>query len=522
MSESLVQALKNPDTYPHPVSDIQLIETHISWVFLTGTYAYKVKKPMDYGFLDFTALEKRKFYCEEELRLNRRLVPDVYLEVIPISGTPEAPQLGGDGDPFEYAIKMRQFNPQTLDKMSHDAPELGGHLEQLALKVADFHLNQSARTDENMTYGHPDVVFEPVQQNFDQIRPLLSDPQELKQLEYLEGWAQSTFERLRPLMEKRDKDGFVRECHGDMHLANVTTEDGNVMLFDCIEFNDYFRWLDVYNDIGFLLMDLEDRGLKGFGYRVLNTYLEQTGDYQGLILLPFYKAYRAMVRCKIALFTMGAPGISEEMRQEEEKKYKRYMDLAESYMSVPARFLIITHGVSGSGKTTISSHLLERLGIIRLRSDIERKRLFGLKSGEKSHSDLDGGIYSPEANLKTYQYLAEEAEMLLQAGQAVIIDATFLHQDQRNIMDEVAAENGVPFAIVDCRAPQAKIEEWLEKRSAESQDAAEADVSVMRHQLTHAEPFTDDEMTHVVELASDNLEEIDALADRLASKLGRN
>ncbi|OZG70045.1 hypothetical protein BTA51_27990 [Hahella sp. CCB-MM4] len=522
MSDSLVQALKNSATYHHPVSEIQLIETHISWVFLTGTYAYKVKKPMDYGFLDFTALDKRKYYCEEELRLNRRLVPDVYLEVIPITGTPEAPILEGEGEPFEYAIKMRQFNPKTLDQMPQDDPALGEHLEQLALKVADFHLNHSAKTDEGMTFGHPDVVFEPVQQNFDQIRPLLNDPAELKQLDYLEGWAQSTFERLRPLMEQRDKDGFVRECHGDMHLANVTVQDGSVMLFDCIEFNEYFRWLDVYNDIGFLLMDLEDRSLKGLGYRVLNAYLEQTGDYQGLALLPFYKAYRAMVRCKIALFTMGAPGISEEMRQEEEKKYKRYMDLAESYMAVPSRFLIITHGVSGTGKTTISSHLVQRLGCIRLRSDIERKRLFGLKSQEKSHSELDGGIYSPDANIKTYQYLASEAEMLLQAGQAVIIDATFLHQDQRAMMEEVAAENGVPFAIVDCKAPQAKIEEWLEKRSAESEDAAEADVNVMRHQLTHAEPFTEEEMTHVLELASDNLDEVDALADRLASKLGRN
>ncbi len=522
MSDSLIQALKKPATYSHPVADVQLIETHISWVFLTGTYAYKVKKPMDYGFLDFTTLDKRKFFCEEEVRLNRRLAPDIYLDVVPITGTPQAPVVGGEGEPFEYAVKMRQFNPQTLDKLPADAPEWEGYLDQLANKIADFHLNHTDKTDAGMDYGHPDVIYAPVQQNFDQIRPLLSDPKELQQLQYLEGWAESTFQRLRDLMESRDKNGFVLEGHGDMHLGNVTVLNGEVTLFDCIEFNDSFRWRDVYSDLGFLLMDLEDRGLKGQGYRVLNTYLEHTGDFEGLALLPFYKAYTAMVRCKIALFTMGAPGISEAMREAERAKYRRYMDLAESYMAVPARFMIITHGVSGSGKTTISSHLLQRLGAIRLRSDVERKRLFGLKPLDKTESALDAGIYTAEASSKTYDLMAQEAEALLKIGQAVILDATFLRQSQREQMEEVASEQGVPFAIVDCKAPEGKIEEWLEQRAAEAKDAAEANVDVMHHQLEAAEPFTAEELSHVVALATDNLEEIDALADRLAAKLGRN
>jgi len=522
VSDSLIQALKTPSTYSHVVADIQLIETHISWVFLTGTYVYKIKKPMDYGFLDFTTLDKRKFFCEEEVRLNRRLAPDIYLGIVPITGTPEAPAIDGEGEAFEYAVKMRQFNPQTLDRLPIDSPEWEGYLNQLAHKIADFHQNHAAKTDASMDYGHPNVIYAPAKQNFDQIRVFLSDAQELQQLDYLEGWAESTFQRLQELMTSRDNNGFVREGHGDMHLGNVMVLDGEVTLFDCIEFNDYFRWRDVYSDLGFLLMDLEDRGLKGLSYRVLNTYLEHTGDFEGLTLLPFYKAYTAMVRCKISLFTMNTPGISEEMKAAEQVKYRRYMDLAESYMAVPARFMIITHGVSGSGKTTISTRLLQRLGAIRLRSDVERKRLFGLKPLEKSGSNLDAGIYTAEASTKTYDLLAQEAVTLLKAGQAVILDATFLQQSQRELMNDVAGEQGVPFAIVDCKAPEGKIEAWLEQRATEAQDATEANTDVMHRQLESAESLTEEELTHVVALASDNLEEIDALADRLAAKLGRN
>ncbi|AZZ94647.1 hypothetical protein EUZ85_29625 [Hahella sp. KA22] len=522
VSESLIKALQDPAVYGHPVTQFQLVETHISWVILTGPYAYKIKKPMDFGFLNFTDLERRRFYCEEELRLNRRLAPEIYQGLVRITGSEAEPSIDGDGDVIEYAVKMKQFNPEDLlSKLPNDSDKLPRYLDALSQQLADFHMQESAVADGSCEFGDPEQVFAPVQQNFDQVRPMLSDPAELRQLEYIEGWAQSTYERLRPFLQSRKDKGFVRECHGDVHLGNVTLFEDKVTLFDCIEFNEDFRWTDVYNDLAFLMMDLEDRGMKHLSYRFLNKYLEITGDYVGAELLPFYKSYRAMVRCKVALFTLGAPGLSEEAKAEQVRKYRKYLELAESYMDVPTRFLLITHGVSGTGKSTITSRLLERLSAIRLRSDVERKRLFGFSNLDNTGaSGSDQGIYNKDASIKTYTHLADTARALLHCGAAVIIDATFLRYDQRQQMEKVAEEEGVPFAVVDCRVPLDEIERRLNRRKEKNDDPAEADVEVMHKQLTRDEPFQEDELPHVLVVSTDSSEDIHTLTEKLVQRLG--
>ncbi|KXS50785.1 MAG: hypothetical protein AWU57_4830 [Marinobacter sp. T13-3] len=275
---TLIQALQDPALYDHPVNEFRVIETHISQVILTGDYAYKIKKPMDFGFLDFSTLERRKHFCEEELRLNRRLAPNLYLEVLPITGTPEKPCLGGSGEAFEYAVRMRQFNQDELfDKRQERGdlpPEL---LTSLARQVAQFHDSLPSIPDDK-PLGTPESVYAAMQENFDQIRPLLDDPALLKQLDNLEEWTRTTFERQRDLIASRRANGLVRECHGDLHLANITVFEDQVTVFDCIEFNEPFRWIDVINDLAFLLMDLESRKEPELANLVLNTYLEYRGD----------------------------------------------------------------------------------------------------------------------------------------------------------------------------------------------------------------------------------------------------
>ncbi|WP_183143727.1 bifunctional aminoglycoside phosphotransferase/ATP-binding protein [Pseudomonas cichorii] len=500
MSQSLIAALQNPALFPHPVENFRVIETHISWVLLTGSYAYKFKKPVNFGFLDFTTLAAREHFCNEELRLNQRLTEGLYLEVIPVTGSEEAPQLGGSGEVIEYALKMRQFSQEGLLSSLQAKGELTvGHIDELARQIADAHLSVPTVTTEN-ELGSPDSVMAPVLQNFEQIRPFLSEKADLLQVDSLQAWAESSFERLKPLLAQRKADGFIRECHGDIHLGNATVIDGKVVIFDCIEFNEPFRMTDVYADIGFLAMDLEDRGLKSLSRRLISQYLEQTGDYAGLELLNFYKAYRALVRAKVALFSQPADA-DEAQRAATLSKYRNYANLAESYSAIPSSFLAITHGVSAVGKSHVAMRLVESLGAIRLRSDVERKRLFA-ESAE---------LYGAETSKATYDRLHALAETILRAGFSVVVDATYLKREQRNAAAKAAETTGVPFLILDCEAPQAVIAGWLKQRQEQGSDPSDATLEVIETQQASREPLEADEILrskHVETSKSSNLEEL--------------
>jgi aminoglycoside phosphotransferase family enzyme/predicted kinase len=486
VSQSLIAALQNPALYPHPVDGFQVIETHISWVILTGPFAYKVKKPVNFGFLDFTSLDAREHFCSEELRLNQRLTNDLYLEVLPITGSAEVPQLGGDGPVVDFALKMRQFpQSQLLSTLQANGELTTAHIDEMAAQIAHFHLNAPKVPAEHEA-GTPDSVMAPVRQNFEQIRPFLNDKADLLQLDALQAWAESSFERLKPLFAQRKAEGFIRECHGDIHLGNATVIDGKVVIFDCIEFNEPFRFTDVYADTGFLAMDLEDRGLKSLARRFISQYLELTGDYQGLELLNFYKAYRALVRAKVSLFSMPAEA-DPVQRATTLRQYRNYANLAESYSTIPSRFLAITHGVSAVGKSHVAMRLVEALGAIRLRSDVERKRLFGEQTVA---NEPQAGIYSADASAATYSRLHEIAGTILRAGFPVVIDATYLKRDQRDGAAKIAEATGAPFLILDCNAPQAVIESWLALRQTDNKDPSDANLAVIEAQQANREPLT--------------------------------
>ena len=511
MSQTLLNALQNPALYDHPVSDFTLMETHISWVLLTGDFVYKIKKPVNFGFLDFSTLEQRAHYCAEELRLNQRLAPELYLDVIPVRGSESAPSLSGDGPIIEYMVRTRQFRQQDL---LGNLQRAGGltheHIDSLAHTLADFH-QRIARAAPDTPWGEPEQVQAPVAQNFDQIRPMLTDAGDLAQLEQLEHWAHTTFQRLIPQLAQRKADGLIRECHGDIYLDNVTLINGQVTLFDCIEFNDAFRWIDVVSDVAFMAMDLEDRGLPDLSQRFVNGWLEHTGDYAGLAVLNYYKAYRAMVRAKVALFSLSQPDMDQQQRDRVMARYRGYANLAESYTRIPLRFGLLTHGVSGSGKSTLSSALVSTLGVIRVRSDVERKRLFG--------PSAQPALYGPDATQQTYSRLAELAGLILAAGYPVIVDATHLQRAQRQVIRHAIENQGVPCLILHCQAPLDTIEIWLNARQRKGADPSDADIHVVNLQLQQMEPLDDQEKQISLRVATDQPDSLDQLTEQLRGRL---
>ncbi len=501
-ADRLIQAMQQPAFYDHPVARVERIETHISWVFLAGDFAYKIKKPVNFGFLDFSSLAKRQHFCQEELRLNRRFAPQLYLAVKTIGGDPAAPALNAQ-PPLEYAVKMQRF-PQAaqLDRLLAAGLLQSRQVESFATYIAERH-QAAPIAERSRDFGSPRAVIEPTAVNFAQIRPLLPTA-ELQQLEKLEQWSRKTALQLEPLFQQRKAAGFIRECHGDVHLANMAWLDEQPLLFDCIEFNENLRWIDVISDIAFLVMDLDDRGKAQLGRRFLNRYLQESGDYQGLPLLRFYQAYRAMVRAKVTCLRLAQPGLNAAEHAQDLALYHSYLALADRYTATPAKALIITHGLSGSGKSSFARELADHCGAIHLQSDRERKRLHGLAATAVSHSPLDGGIYTDRANRATYERLRSLAEIGLAADYPVIVDATFLQKKQRNLLRRLAAEQQVPLLILDFPVPEKELQRRLRQRAATGDDPSEGTLQVLVRQLTLQQPLsqTEQQQTLIVAPAS--------------------
>ena len=489
----LIQGLTDPSVYAHPTTPITVLQTHISWIVLTGPYAYKIKKPVNLGFVDFSTLAKRHFFCQEELRLNRRLAPHLYLDVVAIAGTPEHPRMHGQGTPIEWAVHMVQFAQATLLSHLIDAGQLQvAHIDYLIHEVSAFHA-RIAVADPTSRFGTPEMVYQPVQENVRHLFDARDDPVRQDHARALEAWCQRTFAAHHPDFIARKHDGFVRECHGDLHLGNMILLDDAVVIFDCIEFNDALRWIDVASDIAFLTMDLEDRGRRDLAYRFLNGYLEATGDYGLLAPLPFYLTYRALVRAKVAGIRLGQSDLSPAEVQQVREAFGSYLDLAERYARPSRPRLWITHGLSGSGKTFATQQLVETTGAIRLRSDVERKRLFGLAPLERSTGRGALDLYAPDVTQRTYAHLAQQAARVIATGYTAVVDATFLKRAQRDAFRHLAAQLGVPCTILACRAHPETLWHRVAQRSAQGADASEADLTVLRGQFAALEPLTAEE-----------------------------
>ena len=424
----LVEALQNPALYDHPVDGFSVIETHISWVILTGRFAYKMKKPVNFGFLDFSSLEKRQYYCHEELRLNRRFAPELYLAVVTVSGRPDQPRLDDEGEAIEYLV-----NPQSelLDKLAASGRLSTEHVDAIASLVAAIHARADP-ADPGTRYGSAKIIHHWMEENFAQIFPLLHDRDRAACIDALQDWSHLEHDHCRPLMEKRKKDGFIRECHGDLHLGNMAIIDEQVTAFDCIEFNPALRYIDVISEAAFVMMDLLDRGLPDYAWQFINHYLQQTGDYPGVGLLRYYLVYRALVRAKVAALQLQQKQAPEQTAGDAWQTFNGYAELAWNLSQDQRPDLIIMHGLSGSGKSTLARRLAREYGGFQLRSDVERKRLYGLEAASKSGSGLDTGIYTADATTQTYLRLLTLASHIIEAGYPAIVDASFLDRDWRS------------------------------------------------------------------------------------------
>ncbi len=504
---TMIKALSEASAYEHEITAVRIVETHISWVLLTGQYAYKIKKPVNFGFLDFSTLEKRRFFCYEELRLNRRLAPDLYLDVVPITGKPDQPKMEGSGEAIEYAVKMIQFPAGYTLSERAECGQLGlDEIDQITRIIADFH-ETVEKAGEASVYGSCECIKHWFVENFDHIRPLLADDRQKQQLQEIQSWGNDEWNNRAELMQLRRQQGYVRECHGDLHLSNMTLINGKVTLFDCIEFNPMLRWIDVVSEVAFLVIDLLHFGYDGFAYRLLNHYLQRTGDYQGMALLRFYLVYRALVCAKVSLLR-HAQQSNDAVCNQACLKYTTFSNLAERFTKVSQALLIITHGYSGSGKSTFASQLAEKTGALQIRSDIERKRLFGYQAQAHTGSGLDSGLYTQEAGRKTYLRLAECAKVVIEAGFSVIIDAAFLKTGQRDLFRQLAIKSCVQFIIIDF---QASDEELCRRLRQRQNDASEATIDVLLNQQQSSEPLSAEEQSYVITINTESDDALDIL-----------
>jgi aminoglycoside phosphotransferase family enzyme/predicted kinase len=481
---ALTEALRRPGSYPHPVCRIAVVETHLSWVFLTGSYAYKIKKPLDLGFADFSTLERRRHCCEEELRLNARYAPGLYLEVVAIRATRDGAALHGDGPVIEYAVKMRQFPGEALAASMIAAGVLSpGQAWALGGTVAAFHA-RAAVAGPGTPWAAPEAVLGDALENIAHMLRLRLPEQDALKLQALWSWTEARYAGLRETLARRKSEGFVRECHGDLHLGNVVLLDGALAPFDGIEFNEALRWTDVAADVAFTVMDFAAHGRGDLAVTFLDAWLEHTGDHGALAPLRFYLVYRALVRAKVAL-----------LRQpRDQAEFARYFATAQGYARPGAGAVFIMHGLSGSGKTTVAGALAQALGAVRIRSDVERKRLAGRPALARTDSEIAAGIYGEDDTRATYARLATLAEGIAGAGFAVIVDAAFLRRWQRELLARAARAADVPCTIVSVRAGESMLRERVQARDAAAADASEAGVAVLEHQLATQDPLSGDEM----------------------------
>lgn len=486
--------------FSHDSKSLRLLETHISWVVLTGKYAYKIKKPIQLPFVDYSTLELRKHFCELELELNRELAPDIYLDVVKITGPASTPSINGTGEVLEYAVQMNEF--EQSDILAHRltsglvrAPEI----DRLAELIADFH-KRIPQASANASFGTPELIREEALDNFaafhSATKPVngslpdwhssLSEKQR-ELLDRLRDWTDAEYRNCEKLLIQRRASGMIRRCHGDMHTGNIVLFKGRIEIFDRIEFNPDFQWTDCMNELAFPFMDLIHHGKTDLANRLLSDYLEWTGDYEGLGVFRFYLVYRSMVRAKVDWIChqqrLRSAGTSGDVIFT-----TPYFELGLSLSRRPSRFLFITHGFSGSGKSTAAMHCVETTGAIRIRSDIERNRLIG------QPSTVDK--YSRDRKSEVYHALLETAEGILESGYSVVVDATFLNRFEREKFRDLANRTGVRFGIIDCKAPVAELERRIRERQG---DASEATVAVLHDQLRTQDVLAPEELDCIVD-----------------------
>ena len=503
---SIVESMTRADFYPHNPQKVELFQTHISYVFIAGHYVYKVKKPVNFGFLDFTTLEQRKFYCEEELRLNRRLAPNIYLDVVPIMQDNSGNlSLGGTGQVIEYAVQMKRL---PLDKMlkillaQNQADKI--IMDAVAEKVARFH--RTAETGGKIDQmGSIQTIHHNTDENFEQTEKYVDVTIPAYQFHFIREYVKIFLDSNKDLLEKRIAQHKIRDCHGDLHLEHICVAD-DIIIFDCIEFNERFRFGDVAAEVAFLTMDLDYNGYTRQAEDFVHAYLKYSDDADLQALLNFYRCYYAYVRGKVISFRLDQKEIPEIERSEIKKTASKYFDLAYTYAArLEKPVLILTAGLIGSGKSYQAQKIAARLGADVIRTDILRKEMLNIKPAEKHQESFGQGIYARDVSQKTYEKAIELAAEKIQRGRPVIIDASFKNRSDRALAVNLSERLQVPFYIIECICPDDVVKIRLDKRKLDKDNPSDGRWEILQEQKNQYE--------EIKEISGDSCFRVDTAAN---------
>ncbi|VVB59090.1 Signal recognition particle 54 kDa protein [uncultured archaeon] len=495
----LFDQLKNPKFYGPHVTSVQLLQTHISYVALTGTYAYKVKKPVNFGFLDFSTLDKRKYFCEEELRLNKRLCPDMYLDVLPITQKDNTLELDGDGTIVEYVLKMKEF-PQEyiMTNMLQQAKISEETIDHLCTILVDFYDTQEP-LEEIKKYGELQAVKQNIDENFNQTKPMIDFTISKEMYWYVKEATTKFFERKKEVFGQRIKEGKIYDCHGDLHSGNIIVTGENIHIFDCIEFNDRFRFCDVASDIGFLSMDLDYLNYPYLSSYLIQKYVEKSRDINIYSVLNFYKSYRAFVRGKVYGFQLNDPHINPEKKGNLVETAQKYFDLSRYYTelflldlqkSKPLLFLVT--GLTGTGKSTIARKIAVDYHAAQINTDVVRKEIAGIDKFEQHHDQFNTGLYDPKKIDDTYEKVMEQAAKFLKKKENVVLDATFQKKKYRDMMHHIAAKYHATLVRIQCVCPDDVVKKRLEDR-LRKKSISDGRWEIYLQQKTTFDPFSSEE-----------------------------
>ncbi|MBI3860572.1 MAG: AAA family ATPase [Planctomycetia bacterium] len=495
---SLIAGLSEPSAYPFATTEIEVCQTHISAVFLAGDFAYKVKKPVKLSFLDFSTLERRRHFCDEEVRLNRRLAPDVYLGVVPVTCSEGRAAFEGAGETIDWAVKMRRLPEAATLEQRVLRNEIGPNdVARLAVRLAQFH-KAAARSEHIASFGRCEVVARNILENFAVAEPMTGRTISSAVRSRLTALTEAALRDLQPLIDARSAGGVTCDTHGDLHLDHVylfpqETPPADLVIVDCIEFNERFRYTDPVADMAFLAMDLEFHGRRDLSAAFTHAYLAASADDEGRRLLPLYLSYRAAVRGKVDGLQLAEPEIPQAARDKALVRARGHWLLALNALEEPGKraCLVLVGGLPGTGKSTLAANLASSAGFQVLRSDVVRKELAGLAPDAPARDEFGKGLYTRESTDRTYVECLRRAESLLFDGQRVIVDATFLEEPRRRPFFEMALRSGMPALFLVCEADETTVRSRLATRRG---DASDADWSVYVHAVQRWNPPRDAEL----------------------------
>ena len=511
-SVKLFESMKNPSFFGSDVTSVTILQTHISFVALTGKYAYKVKKPVNFGFLDFSTLEKRKYFCDEELRLNRRLCPDIYLDVLPITQENNKISLNGKGTIVEYVLKMKQFPQENiLTNLLKQNKINESVIEQICSILVDFYNSEPTSKDVD-SYGKIKSVKQNIDENFEQTKPMVDVTIAKETFERIKNMSSLFFIKKKKIFDMRIKDGCIHDCHGDLHSGNIVVSD-KIYIFDCIEFNKRFRFCDSASDIAFFAMDLDYLNHPYLSSFLIKTYVEKSKDAGIYDVLNFYKSYRAYVRGKVNGFMLNDPHIDQKNRNKIIETSKKYFDLSEYYASLfsldlndkqsPVLFLVA--GLTGTGISTFAQKLAVDYHASVINTDVVRKELLGVDTFEHHYDPMNKGMYAPEKSDRTYEKVMERAGVLLQQKKNVVLDATFGSKKYRNMARDIAQKHDARIIFIVCVCADDLVKKRLDER-LKKKSVSDGRWEIYLNQKKTFEPFTAEEHAVMVDMGQDSYE----------------